>query len=310
MPDLRHLVTLDDMSPSEVMGLLRLASRLKTERNNGMTRSDLEGRSLAMIFEKPSLRTRVTFEVGMTQLGGHAVYLAPADIQVGKRESAADVARNLSRWVDGIMARTFSHDVITGLAEHATVPVINALSDYTHPCQALAFGQLVLEARGDLAGANVVFVGDGNNVAHSIMLLAVMTGMSFTLACPVGYGPDEALVRKCIDLGGEVEVVHDPVAAVESADFIYTDVWASMGQEEESAVRKQAFEAFQVNEALLRSAPSAAIVTHCLPAHRGEEITDGVLDGPNSRAFDEAENRLHAQKAVLLALLAGHPLEG
>jgi len=304
MAELRHLTSIDDLSPRETHGLLRLAQRLRTEHRQGIVRRPLTGRTLAMIFEKPSLRTRVSFEVGMTQLGGHAVYLAPSDIQMGKREAAVDVARNLSRWVDGIMARTFAHATVTCLAEHATVPVINALSDHEHPCQALAFGEMALEQRGSLDGARLTFVGDGNNVAHSLILLAAKTGMSFVLACPEGYEADETVVRRARELGGAVTISHDPIAAVADADFIYTDVWASMGQEAEAEERRRRFTGFQVNGELLAHAPPHALVTHCLPAHRGEEITDEVLDGPRCMAYEEAENRLHAQKAVLLFLLA------
>jgi len=301
---------MDDLTSEETVGLLRLAQRLKAEWNLGIRRKPLESQTLAMIFEKPSLRTRMTFEVGMEQLGGHAVYLAPSDIQIGKRESVADVARNLSRWAQGIMARTFSHETVVRLAETATIPVINALSDYEHPCQALAFGQLVLDRRQELEGARVAFVGDGNNVVHSLMLLCAKTGMRFALACPKGYEPDAKLVERCHALGLRCSLVHDPVEAVSDADFIYTDVWASMGQEAEREKRKRDFAGFQVNESLLAHAPAHALVTHCLPAHRGEEITDGVMDGPQCAAFDEAENRLHVQKAVLLYLMNHEPLAG
>lgn len=308
MSTVRHLTSVDDLSPAETLGLLKLAQRLKREWNAGVRTRPLDSQTLAMIFEKPSLRSRVTFEIGMTQLGGNAVYLAPGDIQIGKRESPADVAKNLSRWVQGIMARTFSHDTVLELAANATIPVINALSDYEHPCQALAFGQLVLERRGALAGAKVTFVGDGNNVVHSLLLLAAKTGMSFTISCPEGYEPNEKVVRRCFALGGTCRVLRDPEVAVADADFIYTDVWASMGQEAEAEKRKRDFRGYQVNDELLARAPAHALVTHCLPAHRGEEITDGVMDGPQCAAFEEAENRLHVQKAVLLHLMKHEPL--
>jgi ornithine carbamoyltransferase len=304
MKQLRHLVSMDDLSEYEIVGIVRLAQTLRDEWHAGIARKTLSSQTLAMIFEKPSLRTRVTFEAGMTQLGGHAIYLAPADIQVGKRESVADVARNLSRWVHGIMARTFAHDTVAGLAQYATIPVVNALSDYEHPCQALALAQTIADKR-DLRGTHVVFVGDGNNVAHSIMLLCAKTGMRFTISCPSGYEPAEDIRRRCLALGGRCDIVRDPKIAVGDADVIYTDVWASMGQEEETEKRRADFAAYQVNSALLASAPKTALISHCLPAHRGEEITDEALDCPQSVAFDEAENRLHAQKAVLLFLLGG-----
>ncbi len=308
MSTVRHLTSMDDLSPAETVGLLKLAQKLKRDWNNGVRTRPLESQSLAMIFEKPSLRTRVTFEVGMTQLGGNAVYLGPGDIEVGKRESVGDVARNLSRWVQAIMARTFSHATVLELAANATIPVINALSDHEHPCQALAFGQLVLERRGKLEGTNVTFVGDGNNVVHSLLLLTAKTGVSFTIACPQGYEPNGEVVERCRALGGRCRVVRDPTEAVADADFIYTDVWASMGQEAEAEKRKRDFAGYQVDEALLAHAPKSALVTHCLPAHRGEEITDGVIDGPRCAAFEEAENRLHVQKAVLLYLMKREPL--
>ena len=307
MSALRHLLSIDDLSSDEIRLILGLAEQLRAERNAGHLREPLRGKSLAMVFEKPSLRTRMTFDIGMRELGGHAVYLAPSEIQIGKRESLPDVARNLSRWVHGIMARTFSHGTVVGLAEHGTASVINALSDVEHPCQALAFGQLVLAERGSLDGTKVAYVGDGNNVAHSLMLLAAKTGMQFTLACPEGYDPSDAIFRRANELG-DVRVVRDPVDAVKDADFLYTDVWTSMGQEAETEKRLRDFVGYQVNEALLAKAPPTMLVTHCLPAHRGEEITDGVMDGSQCRAFDEAENRLHAQKAVLIFLLAPETL--
>jgi ornithine carbamoyltransferase len=309
MAGIRHFTSIDDLSSEEVLLLLKLAEELRSERNRGITRDPLPGKSLAMIFEKPSLRTRMTFDVGMSQLGGHAFYLAPSEIQIGERESVEDVARNLSRWVDGIMARTFSHETVLGLVEHGSVPVINALSDIEHPCQALAFGQLVLAERGSLEGATVAFIGDGNNVAHSLMLLAAKTGMRFTLACPEGYDPDAAFIDRSREIGGDVALYRDPAEAVAGADYIYTDVWTSMGQEAEKQQRLQDFEGYQVNSELVSKASDGVLVTHCLPAHRGEEITAEVIDGERSRAFDEAENRLHAQKAVLLYLMAPDTIE-
>jgi len=268
----------------------------------------LVGRTLAMIFEKPSLRTRVTFETGMTQLGGHAVYLAPTDVRLGQREAVADVAANLGRWVDGIVARTFSQAVIEELARAAGVPVVNALSDHEHPCQALADYLTMLEHRGHLTGLQLAFVGDGNNVWHSLALMGATLGVHVRLACPPGFDGDDAVRRRAEELaaatGGRVEVTHDPRAAVADADIIYTDVWASMGQEAEAPERAGIFAPFQVNEDLVAVAPAEALVMHCLPAHRGEEITSAVLDGPRSIVLDQAENRLHAQKALLEAVIA------
>lgn len=300
----KDLVSISDLSAQEIADLFDLALAVKAG-NQG--RGALENKTLAMIFEKPSLRTRVTFEAGMTQMGGHGIYLGPKDIQLGTRESVPDAARNLSRWVDGIMARTFSHQTVVELAQYATVPVINALTDRAHPCQALAFGLTMLEHRSNLKGLRVVFVGDGNNVAHSLMRVAPKVGMDFVLACPKGYESDEQINaearRLASEYGTTFEITHDPYRAVRRADVIYADVWASMGQEEEQAIRAEAFRPYQINRELLEEAKKGCLVTHCLPAHRGEEITGEVLDGPQSIAFDEAENRLHIQKAIMLRLM-------
>ncbi len=273
------------------------------ERQRGI----LEGRTLAMIFEKPSLRTRVSFETGIFQLGGHGIYLSPNDIGLGKRESVADVARTLDRMCDIIMARVFEHEKVIELAKYSRVPVINALSDLEHPCQALADLYTVKEKKDDLAGLKLAFIGDGNNVAHSLMLLCAKVGMNFAIACPEGYEPAEDVLvsaRSAIQPGTSVEVVRDPREAADGADVIYTDVWASMGQEDEAEKRAKAFADYQVNSALMACAKPDAIFMHCLPAHRGSEVTDDVVDSPQSVVFDEAENRLHVQKAVM-ALLAG-----
>ena len=300
----KDLVSISDLSAREIADLFDLALAIKAGKQGG---GALPKKTLAMIFEKPSLRTRVTFEAGMTQMGGHAIYLGPKDIQLGTRESVPDAARNLSRWVDGIMARTFSHQTVVELAQYATVPVINALTDRVHPCQALAFGLTMLEHRSNLKGLRVVFVGDGNNVAHSLMLMAPKVGMDFVLACPKGYESDEQINvearRLSSEYGTTFEITDDPSQAVQQADVIYADVWASMGQEEEQAVRAKVFRSYQINRELLEKAKDGCLVTHCLPAHRGEEITGEVLDGPQSIAFDEAENRLHIQKAILLRLM-------
>lgn len=267
----------------------------------------LEGRTIVLIFDKPSLRTRVTFEVGMCQFGGKSIYMPGSDISLGKRESVADGARNLSRWVDAIVMRTFGHEIVEELAAHATIPVINALTDLSHPCQALSCLLTLKEHRGDLSGLTLVFVGDGNNVAHSLMLACPLAGMHFVMCCPEGYDPDPVMVaaaeKSAAANGTAYTVIRDPREAVRNADLVYTDVWASMGQEEETAIRAAAFEGYQVNAGLMAQAPASCLVTHCLPAHRGEEITSDVLDGPSSIAFDEAENRLHAQKAVLYELI-------
>ncbi|MFH1008088.1 MAG: ornithine carbamoyltransferase [Candidatus Latescibacterota bacterium] len=300
----KDLVSISDVSADEIASLFSLALAIKAGKQG---HGGLPNKTLAMIFEKPSLRTRVTFETGMTQMGGHAIYLGPTDVLMGKRESVPDVARNLSRWVDGIMARTFSHQAVVDLARHATVPVINALTDRAHPCQALAFGLTMLEHCSSLKGLRVVFVGDGNNVAHSLMLMAPKVGMDFVLACPEGYQADDQISvqarRLAEEYGTVFEITEDPLKAVRKADVIYADVWASMGQEEEQEIRSQVFRPYQINRELLREAKEGCLVTHCLPAHRGEEITGEILDGPQSIAFDEAENRLHIQKAIMLRLM-------
>lgn len=303
----RHLLNLVDQPTALVEELVHDAARLRAEfRASGPTDA-LKGRTAALFFEKPSLRTRVTFEVAMIQTGGAAVVLDPNSISLGKRESVHDAAKSLSRWVDCIVARTFSQSLVDELAHHASVPVINALTDEEHPCQALAFGQMVLERRGSLRGARVAFVGDGNNVANSLAALAGHCGMHFTLACPEGFEMPAGLVRKAQELckatGGSVRMTRDPADAVRDADVIYTDVWVSMGEEAQGAEKALKFQAYQVNGALLASAPADCVVTHCLPAHPGEEITQEVMDSPRYVAFDEAENRLHAQKAVLLHLV-------
>lgn len=300
-----HLVSVRDLTREEVPRLFRLAAELKASQKAGDRATPLAARTLALLFEKPSLRTRVTFEVGMVHLGGRAVYLAAQEIGMGVRESVPDVARNLGRWVDGIAARTFSHETVATLARHAGIPVINGLSDLEHPCQALADFFTLWELGWDLAKIRFAWIGDGNNVCHSIMLLAALTGTSVVVACPPGYEPDPAIQAACRELGGRLALTRDPREAVDEADVLYTDVWISMGREAERERRLEAFRRYQVNEALLGFAKPAVRVMHCLPAHRGEEITDGVVDGPRSLVLDQAENRLHVQKAVLLALLGG-----
>ncbi|HEU5394396.1 MAG TPA: ornithine carbamoyltransferase, partial [Candidatus Methylomirabilis sp.] len=307
----RDFISLHDWSAAEVAALLEQAAELKAKQRARIPHALLPGKTLALIFEKPSLRTRVTFEAGMTQLGGHAIYLAHQDIRLGERETVADVARNLCRWVDGIVARTFRHQVVVELAEHATVPVINGLTDLLHPCEILGDLLTIQEKRGSLPGCRVAFIGDGNNVANSWCTGAAKTGVHLTIACPKGYEPDPSILHQAREdakgTGARIQVVHDAAAAARGADVLYTDVWTSMGQEEERAKRVNVFQAFQVNRALVSLARPDVLVMHCLPAHRGEEITDEVIEGPHSVVFDEAENRLHAQKALLVTLLGDHP---
>jgi ornithine carbamoyltransferase len=299
----RDFLDLSSLSPAELSGLLALGARLKSELKIGLEHPYLRGRTLAMVFQKPSLRTRVTFETGMAQLGGHAIYLAPNDIGIGERESVKDVARNISRSVDLIMIRTFSHETAVELAREATVPVINGLTDLLHPCQLLADLMTLQERFGrDLSKVRVAFVGDGFNLAHSWIEAAALTEIDLRLACPAAYQPEKSFVArlKREKLGLLTE---NPLEAVRGADVIYTDTWTSMGQEAEAERRRRDFEGFQVNRAMLRHAARDAIVMHCLPAHRGEEITEEVLDGPQSVVLEQAENRLHAQKAVMVWLL-------
>lgn len=306
----RDLTSIDDLSVEEIHHLLDLATRLKKDVVERRPHPWLRGRTLAMIFEKPSLRTRVTFETGMYQLGGDAIYLAPADIQLGVREPVADIARNLSRWVDIIVARTFAHSSITELAANATVPVINGLSDLFHPCQVLADCLTLRELRGNLAGLNVVFLGDGNNMVHSWMRAAAKLDFDFTLVCPPGYEPDAAIHAQAqAKASGKIRVTHDLAEGVTGADVLYTDVWASMGQEDEAAERSAIFRPYQLNADVVGLADNDAIVMHCLPAHRGEEITAEVVDGPRAVIFDQAENRLHLQKAIIAWLLGSEEAE-
>lgn len=299
----RDFISLADLTREQLEHLFALAARLKADRRDSWPHPFLGGKTLAMIFEKPSLRTRVTFEAGMVQLGGYAVYLSPQDIGMGSRESVADVARNLSRWVDLIMVRTFSHAVVLELARHATIPVINGLSDLLHPCQVLADCFTLIERRGCLDGLKVAFVGDGNNVVNSWINAASRLPFSFALACPPGYEPDADILARARQRGARVIITHSVEEAVREADAVYTDVWTSMGQEQESARRREVFRPYQVNATVMALAKPRAFVMHCLPAHRGEEITDDVLDGPHSLVLEQAENRLHVQKALMVWLL-------
>ncbi len=301
----RDFVTVGDWRPEELREALALAAHLKREHRAGISHQDvLRGKTLAMIFQKPSLRTRVSFEVGMTQLGGHALYLGPEDIKLGKRETTEDIALNLSRYVDGIMARVFGHEVVEELARSATVPVINGLSDLHHPCQALGDMLTILEKRGELRGTVLAFIGDGNNVAHSLIEASARLGLRFRIACPPGHEPSAEIVAAAQAEGGEVEVLHDPQQAARGADVLYTDVWASMGQEAEAEARRKRFQGFTVDVELVEKANRGCLVMHCLPAHYGEEITYEASRLPNSVLFDQAENRLHAQKAILALLLS------
>jgi ornithine carbamoyltransferase len=303
-----HFLSAADLTRERALHLFRLTADLKQRQKAGRFGTALTGRTLALIFEKPSLRTRVTFEVGIVQLGGRAVYLSGGEIGMGSRESVPDVARNLSRWVDGIAARVYAHATVESLARHATIPVINGLSDFEHPCQALADYFTLWERGLDLGRIRFTWLGDGNNVCHSLLILGALLGTRMTVGCPPGYEPDPGVLATARRLGGQVTVTSDAREAATDADVIYTDVWTSMGQEHERERRLEAFRRYQVNETVLRFARPQALVMHCLPAHRGEEITDGVLDGETSIVLDQAENRLHAQKAVVLDLL-GAPVD-
>jgi ornithine carbamoyltransferase len=303
----RHLISIHDLTAAEVAGLFRLAAEVKAEPRRFA--GALAGKSLAMIFEKSSTRTRVSFEVGMVQMGGHALFLSSRDIQLGRGEPIGDTARVLSRYVDGIMARTFAHQTVVDLARFGSVPVINGLTDDLHPCQALADYFTLGEVFGELRGRKIAYVGDGNNMAHSLLFGAAKVGMDIAVASPAGYAVKphyaELARQDAAAAGTRILLTDDPRAAVDGASAVYTDVWASMGQEAEAQQRLAAFKGFEVNAALMAAARPDAVFLHCLPAHRGEEVAAEVADGPQSRIFDEAENRLHAQKAVLLWLLAG-----
>jgi len=298
------LVSLSAISSEDLWELLETAKHLKSEHRAGIRHEVLAGKALAMIFQKPSLRTRVSFETGMGQLGGHAIYLGPEDIKLGKRETTEDIALNLSRYVDGIMARVFEHRTIAELAEHASVPVINGLCDTYHPCQGLADLLTIWEKKRRFEGLTLTFIGDGNNVAHSLINGCAKVGMSFRIACPVGFEPNAEIVDAAREVGGRIEIGHDPREAAAGADVVYTDVWVSMGQEDSAASKQNAFDGFTIDEEVLGVAKRDAIVLHCLPAHYDEEITYEASRSPGSAIFDQAENRLHAQKAVMALLMA------
>lgn len=300
MADKRDFLEIPDFSIDELYDMLDLAHRLKSDADHGRP---LAGRTLAMVFEKSSTRTRVSFEVGAFQLGGHALFLSSRDIQLGRGEPVKDTARVLSRYVDGIMIRTFDHGDVQELARYATIPVINGLTDLLHPCQVMADLMTVQEAFGkDLGGRKIAWIGDGNNMANSWLNAAYRFGFDLRLACPEGFEPDRDIFQRA-SAAATVSLSHDPRSAAEGADVVTTDVWASMGQEEETEARRRALREFRVDSRLMQLALPEAIFLHCLPAHRGEEVTEEVMEGPQSRVFDEAENRLHAQKALLVRLM-------
>jgi ornithine carbamoyltransferase len=301
----RDFLSVLDFTTEEILESFEIAKDMKADR--AKYSKALEGQALALIFEKPSLRTRTSFDIGIQQLGGYSLYLSPNEISLGKRESVYDVAKNLERMVQGIMIRTFGHEIVEGMAEYAKIPIINGLTDYTHPCQAMADFLTLQEHKGKLEGLKLTYVGDGNNVAHSLMNAGARLGVDVTVACPRGFEPNLIAYNQAVEeakkTGAKIEVVHDPAEGVKGADAVYTDVWASMGQESEAAKRKEIFRPYQVNEELMSKANDGALFMHCLPAHRGDEVTDGVIDAPYSVVFDEAENRLHAQKAIMYKLM-------
>lgn len=304
----RDFLTISDFTAEEIRLLIDAAHDLKRDLKEGVPHMVLKGKSLGMIFTKPSTRTRVSFEVGMYQLGGYALFLSSQDIQLRRGESLSDTARTLERYLDGIMIRTFDQQDVDELAQYASIPVINGLTDAVHPTQVVADLMTIEEHKGKLAGLKLAYIGDGNNVAHSLLQICARMGLHMTIACPPGYEPDASVLQAARNdaakSGVQLEVVDDPLEAVKNADAVYTDIWASMGQEKEQEKRAQVFKHYQVNTELLKRANDGVIVLHCLPAHRGEEITDEVMDGPHSVVFDEAENRLHAHKAIM-ALLIG-----
>ncbi len=299
---MKHLLKLGDLTREEILSILNLADQLKYERKNGVATEYLKGKKLGMIFQKSSTRTRVSFEVGMYELGGYALFLSNRDLQIGRGEPVEDTARVLSRYLDGIMIRTFAQKEVEDLAKYGSIPVINGLTDYCHPCQVLADLMTIRERKGAFRGMKMCFIGDGNNMANSLMVGAIKTGMSFSIACPKGYEPDAALIEWA-KKNGDFTMTEDVKEAAAGADVLYTDVWASMGQEEEKQIREKAFKGYQVNEGVMNVAKKDAMVLHCLPAHRGEEITADVFEAHADEIFEEAENRLHAQKAVLCKLL-------
>jgi len=304
MMEVRNLVSLADLSSEESHEILETARIIKLEAKAGVRHDMLSGKTLGMIFQKPSLRTRVSFETGMWRLGGHAIYLGPSDIKLGQRETTEDIALNLSRYVDGIMARVFEHRTIADLAQYASVPVINGLCDVYHPCQALADILTVWEKKRTFEGLTLTFIGDGNNVAHSLINGCAKVGMAFRIACPKGFEPNQDIVDVARALGASVEILHDPREAAVGSDVLYTDVWVSMGQESDASSKQNAFEGFTVDEEIVALAKKDAIILHCLPAHYDEEITYAASRSKGSAIFDQAENRMHAQNAVMALLMA------
>ncbi len=300
---MKHLLKLMDLTESEIIEILNTADQLKYEKKNGITHHILKGKTLGMIFEKSSTRTRVSFEVGMYDLGGTALFLSSRDLQIGRGEPVQDTARVLSRYLDGIMIRTFAQDEVETLASCGTIPIINGLTDYCHPCQVLADLMTIREHKGTLRGLKLCYIGDGNNMTNSLIVGGIKMGMSVSVACPKGYEPDAELM-KWADTHGDFVCTDNVFEAAKDADVLYTDVWASMGQEAEAERRKKIFNGYQINNDVMAVAHDDAMVLHCLPAHRGEEITDEVLEAHANEIFDEAENRLHAQKAVLVKCLA------
>jgi len=300
----KDFLEIPDMSTEEIHEIFTLAAELKKQTKSDQQHHLLKGQTLAMIFQKPSARTRVSFQVGMFQLGGHALYLSPNDIGLGTRESVPDVARVFSRYNDGIMARVFAHDYVVELGQYASIPVINGLSDLLHPCQVMADMFTILEKKGTLEGVKLAYVGDGNNMTNSWLHMACRIPMQLHLAIPEGYDPDQTILNKARNsAGSEIKIFRDPREAIKEVEFIYTDVWASMGQESEAQERKKIFQDYQINDSLLKQAKPEVMVMHCLPAHRGDEITDEVMEGPHSIVFEEAENRLHVQKAIMVKLM-------
>ena len=297
---MKHLLKLEDWSPEQITRTLNLADQLKYELKHGIEHKLLKGKTLGMIFEKSSTRTRVSFEVGMTQLGGYPLFLSSNDLQIGRGEPVQDTARVLSRFIDAIMIRTFEQSEVEALAEYGSIPIINGLTDYCHPCQVLADLMTIREFKGKLEGLKMCFIGDGNNMMNSLIVGALSTGMSFSAACPADYMPPEHIMEFGKKYGDKFEIVQDPKEAAKNADVLVTDVWASMGQEEEKKIREAAFAGYQINDELMAVANDDCMVLHCLPAHRGEEITAEVFEAHAAEIFEEAENRLHAQKAVLV----------
>ena len=301
---MKHLLSLLSTTPGEISDLLNLADQLKYENKHGIAHQRLKGQTLGMIFQKSSTRTRVSFETGMYQLGGQALFLSSRDLQIGRGEPVQDTARVLSRYLSGIMIRTFAQKEVEDLAEYGSIPIINGLTDYCHPCQVLADLQTVREHKNKLDGLKFCYIGDGNNMANSLTVGALKVGMSVSLGCPEGYFPDQTIIDFAKQYPGKFQIISNPVEAAADADVVYTDVWASMGQEGEAAKRREVFKGYQINDAVMASAKPDAMVMHCLPAHREEEITAKVFEQHADEIFDEAENRLHAQKAVMVRLMA------